>query len=104
MDAATIEALRAAFGLLGFQLSGFRHRTANGPDCYAAKGDRIYTVEVKCVSWRGKNRVPPVTPKRRNDDLIAVVFPGGYVFIEPMADHLKLCSPTGYRHLSIFGG
>ncbi len=75
---------------------------ANGPDLTVIYEGRALTVEIKRARRTRRNslQVPAVERNRRQDDLIAVVLPSGYTLIEPMADHLKLCTPKGYRTLS----
>lgn len=85
----------------GFESLGLSHKNANGPDLTITKKKRAYTVEFKkCkVTKRGSVQVPPVEPKRRKDDFIAIETPCGITIFEPMKDHLKLCTPKGYRTL-----
>lgn len=89
---------RAGFKTLGAE----KHKNANGPDLYAIRNDRVYTVEVKQARIQRQDcaQVHPVEPNRRNDDLIAIGFPSGNVLIEPMQDHLRACSEKGWRSIS----
>lgn len=91
----------SAFKKLGLKCIGFGHKNANGPDCYAVGENISYKVEIKTVKkmTNGALQVLPVEKNRINDDLIAIVI-NDYVLIEPMKDHLKLCSKQGYRAIS----
>lgn len=83
----------------GFKVQ--RNENGKGPDLVLNGG---VTVEVKMV--RGKRwRVGRVKPKRRNDDLIALVSPPNQVVVQPMDTHLRFCSPCGERVVrGLFGG
>lgn len=79
-----------------------RASQSNGVDMYAIKEDRVLSVEIKkAMPVKGRNvlRVRRVEEKRKGDDLVAIVLPNGYVLLEPMKDHLKLCNKTGDRFL-----
>lgn len=105
-----LKALRAEitaekrFLALGF----FVERTKmHGPDLTCKMNSLSYTVEVKKANqlWHkcgrsGGWRVGPVTPKRRGDDLVAMVLPNGYVYIDSMENHLRNCSNSGARAIS----
>lgn len=101
IDELTVKALRK----LGFKPLNTRATTANGPDLFAIKNDVAFSVEIKSTrrTKRGSLQVPPVEKNRHNDDLISIVLPSGYVLIEPMRDHLKACTPKGYRTLTELG-
>jgi len=91
----------SAFKKLGLKCIGFGHKNKNGPDCYAVGTNVSYKVEIKNAKKmiNGALQVFPVEKNRKNDDLIAIVI-NDYVLIEPMKDHLKLCSNKGYRPIS----
>jgi hypothetical protein len=92
--------------LRAIRLNGFKplapgKSNANGPDIWATKGSRAYSFEVKKCQITKRNSVQckPVEKNRRCDDFIAIEMPSGYVLIEPMAQHLLLCTKSGYRTL-----
>jgi len=91
------------FRKLGFKCLPKQHINANGPDLVIIKGPKSYTVEIKNikVTERGSLQVPPVSIPRKGDDLIAIVISKDYVLIEPMKDHLKLCTGKGYRTMPV---
>lgn len=90
------------FEKIGYKILTRAIGTQNGPDLHIQKDDIIFRVEVKKArSIKRSMAVHPVEDNRIYDDLIAIVFPSGYVLIEPMKDHLKLCSESGSR--SFFG-
>jgi len=93
---------RKAFEAMGYKILTVAGKTANGPDMHVMRGDVILRVEIKKArNVKRSMAVHPVEVNRRNDDLIAIEFPSGYVLIEPMADHLRSCAPSGSR--SFFG-
>lgn len=98
IDELTVKTFRK----LGFKPLKTKPANANGPDLFVIKNDRAFSVEIKPTrkTRRGSLQVPPVEKNRRGDDLIAIVLPSGYVLVEPMRDHLKSCTPKGYRTLT----
>lgn len=95
--------VRKTLKVLGFKCTKPRKKNANGVDLFAVKDDYVLSVEIKKAD-KGKNvnvlRVRGVSEPRKNDDLIAIVLPCGYVLLEPMQDHLKLCNKQGDRFLN----
>lgn len=88
--------------LIGFELLRIGKTNENGPDIWAVKDGRPYSVEVKHVKPQRTRcaQVRPVEHARKRDDLIAIVFPNSYVLVEPMKDHLMACSAKGYRNIT----
>lgn len=87
---------------MGYTVLSVAKNTARGPDLHVKKDNIIFRVEVKKA--RSKKRsmsVHAVESLRKYDDLIAIIFPSGYVLIEPMEDHLRSCAECGTR--SFFG-
>lgn len=83
------------FKRLGYKTTKPRHKNSSGVDIFAIKDDYVFSVEVKHakrIKNRNALRVRMVEPNRKRDDLIAIVFPSGYVLIEPMKDHLLCCN------------
>lgn len=76
-----------------------KHRNANGPDLTIIKNDSAYRIEVKILYKirSGSMQTGPIEEARRNDDFVAIVFPNGFVFIEPMDEFLKLANLDGRR-------
>jgi predicted RNA-binding protein with PUA domain len=88
---------------LGYEVECQGNIHCNGADMAIKKSGKIFLVEVKMampVKNRNVLRVRKVEDLRKNDDLIAVVMPSGYVFIEKMKDHLALCNSQGDRFLT----
>lgn len=84
----------------GYSTTKPRAKTSNGPDLFAIRDDYVLSVEVKRATTFQKRRavrVRKVEHNRVNDDLVAIVFPNGYVLLEPMKDHLKSCGKSGER-------
>lgn len=99
LDKLVSKALRK----MGFKPLEPNHINANGVDIFAVKNNRAFSIEIKKARYPKKGiavQVDPVLKNRRNDDLIAIVLPSGYVLVEPMKQHLKLCGPKGYRPLT----
>lgn len=99
-----VEYVKKSLALLGYKTTNPKHVNANGVDIFAVKDDCVLSVEIKnAIKPKNKNvfRVRGVEITRQNDDLIAIVFPNGYVLIEPMRDHLKCCNKQGDRFINI---
>ncbi len=100
--------LTEAFERLGFEIiyySGIAN--ANGPDMWVKKKGRPLSVEIKTARRKKGNTwaVDPVEPLRQKDDLIAIICPiGKYVLIESMVQHLKNCSKSGDRPMTLLLG
>lgn len=101
-DNTYVEKAMVEFINMGYEILSVAQDTANGPDMHIKKDDLIFRVEIKKARKSKRSMaVHPVEPKRQHDDLIAVVFPSGYVLIEPMQDYLMCCADSGSR--SFFG-
>jgi hypothetical protein len=98
--AAVIKTLKS----MGYKTTKPRHKNSNGVDLFAIKQDNVLSVEVKRAIYPKKDRnvlrVRGVEKNRKNDDLIAIVLPCGYVLIEPMKHHLLSCNHQGDRFLN----
>lgn len=91
-----------ALELMGYEILSVAKGTANGPDLHAMRDGIVLRVEVKKARpCKRSMAVHPIEEARKHDDLVAVVFPSGYVLLEPMADYLNCCSASGSR--SFFG-
>jgi hypothetical protein len=89
------------FKSLGFKVFDQGDMFANGHDFTIVKGKRTWRVEVKKV-LKG-NRcflVKPVSEQRSKDDLIVMVLGNQVISIQPMADHLQLCSKDRSRRIT----
>lgn len=87
---------------MGYQILTIAKDTGNGPDLHIMRDGCVFRVEIKKARKTKRSMaVHPVEDARKNDDLVAVEFPSGYVLIEPMKDYLKNCAPNGSR--SFFG-
>lgn len=86
---------------IGFTVLSIAKKNENGVDIWTTKDGKPYSVEVKKCRTTKRNsiQVPPVEPNRVNDDFILILHPSGYILFEPMSQHLKNCSPKGYRTL-----
>lgn len=90
--------------LLGYRTTTPKHPNCNGSDLFAISDNYVLSVEIKSVDKKSNGnvfRVRGVSKPRKEDDLIAIVFPSGYVLIEPMRDHLKCCNKQGDRFINI---
>lgn len=74
---------------------------ANGPDLTIAKNGKSYRVEIKlaCKSTRSF-RTTPVGKSGKNCDLVIIILPNKEIIIQPMLEHLKLCSKDGGRFIT----
>jgi hypothetical protein len=72
-----------------------------GPDLTLFLDGKVLTCEVKLAIPKSKHPdcffVQAVAPKRRKDDLIAIVFSNGFIHVEPMKKHLRACPKCGLR-------
>jgi hypothetical protein len=94
----TNEKAALTFSNMGYEILTMVEGTKNGPDLHIKKDDLVLRVEIKKARPSKRSMaVHPIEPSRKNDDLVAVVFPSGYVFIEPMKDYLFNCSDCGTR-------
>lgn len=95
------EGLEGLLGIMGFNILSIAKKNANGPDVWIEKNGKPFSVEIKKCRKTDRNsiQVPPVEKNRKKDDFIAIVHPSGYILFEPMKDHLKNCTPKGYRSL-----
>lgn len=98
----TIKQAVQALESMGYEVLTVAKSTANGPDLHVMRTGIVLRVEVKKARYSSRSSaVHPVEDARKHDDLVAVVFPSGYVLIEPMQDYLKCCAESGSR--SFFG-
>lgn len=76
--------------------------TTNGPDLTIARNGKSYRVEIKkaCKSSRAW-KVTPVGKSGKNCELIIIILPNNELIIQPMIDHLSLCSKGGSRFITL---
>jgi hypothetical protein len=98
-----VDTARRFFQAIGYSVPIPNHVCANGPDIAVTMPNRkVIHVEVKLAMWNKKAwRVNRVT--RKKDEFIAIVFPSGFVHVDEMKDHLKLCCKSGDRYLTALG-
>lgn len=74
---------------------------ANGPDLTIAKNGRSFRVEIKkaCKSTRSY-KVTPVGKSGKSCDVIIIILPNKKLIIQPMEDHMALCSKNGHRFIT----
>lgn len=99
-----IKLIEHFFGIIGFRIIYYNMiDNKNGADCFVQKGsNKPVSVEIKTARQNKTTKawkIDPVSEKRKNDDLIAVIV-GNYVLIEPMDQHLKLCDKSGTRSIT----
>jgi hypothetical protein len=95
------EGLESFLNMLGFSILSIGKKNANGPDIWATKNGRPYSIELKKCRKTQRNsiQVPPVEKNRRDDDFILIQHPTGYFHFEKMEQHLNNCTKGGYRTL-----
>lgn len=89
------------FSKLGFSV---KRTDSFGPDLICKIGNWTYMVEVKRAFKHNLNknswRTQKVSDNRIKDDLIAVVLPNDYVYIDSMENHLRHCTKYGFRTIT----
>lgn len=99
----SVETASRYFLKRGWLVYNKKHVCARGSDLTISKNSMALTVEVKTAAFSKRIwRISVVKKKRRNDDLIAIVYPGGKVLVQPMKDHLKLCMASGMRSVGLY--
>lgn len=85
----------------GFTLSKQRDERSNGVDIVAIKNGEVLLIEVKKAIHHNRAwQVDPVSKNQRiTCNTIAIVTPHG-IIVEPMAQHLKLCTKNGMRYVT----
>lgn len=75
--------------------------TTNGPDITIAKNGKSYRVEIKkaCRS-SGAWKTTPVGKSGLLCELIIIILPNNELIIQPMREHLLLCSKSGARFIT----
>lgn len=85
----------------GFVVTKPRADSSNGVDLMAIKSGVGFTIEVKKVAVGNKcTRTDKVDKSGLSCDLIAMVTPKNNVILQPMREHLALCSPKGTRGIT----
>jgi Holliday junction resolvase-like predicted endonuclease len=85
----------------GFDLSEQKDERHSGVDIVAMKYGKVFLIEVKKANYHNRAwQVDSVSRKQREVcDTIAIVTPKGTI-IQPMKEHLKLCSKNGMRYIT----
>lgn len=75
--------------------------TSNGPDLTIARNGKSFRVEIKkaCKSTRSW-KTTPVGKSGKACDLVIIILPNNELIIQPMIEHLKLCSKNGVRFIT----
>lgn len=85
----------------GWQCFDLNKDNANGPDITIARDGKSYRVEIKkaCKSTRSY-KTTPVGKSGRICDLVIIILPNDKILIQPMSEHLRLCSRDGSRFIT----
>lgn len=85
----------------GFTLNNQKDERSNGVDIVAIKDGEVLLIEVKkAIRHNRAWQVDSVSKKQRiTCNTIAIVIPSG-VILEPMSQHLKLCTKNGMRYIT----
>lgn len=85
----------------GWSCFDIKSDNANGPDITIAKNGRSFRAEIKkaCKSSRAW-KTTPVGPSGKKCELIIIVLPNEEILIQPMSEHLRLCSKGGWRFIT----
>lgn len=82
----------------GFIVSDLLEESANGVDLVAIKNGKTLLIEVKSAIYGSKSvTIKPVLKSGKLCNTIAMVFKNNTIIIQPMSEHLKLCSKSGSR-------
>lgn len=98
------EIIKSIFEKMGYKVTEPKEYTSKGVDMHIIRDNKyVFSVEIKEAGYTNKSKNNFRTRKvlRPYDDLIAIVFPSGYILIEPMKDHLRNCNKSGDRHFVI---
>lgn len=103
IDDLTVKEVKKSFSKLGYKITYFGKKNANGPDIFVVKNGIPKSVELKKSRTTKRNsiQIPPVEKARKNDDLVCIILGDNYVLIEPMRDHLSKCTAKGYRTINL---
>lgn len=91
-----VAAFLAAHGYTKVELLGGPYQ----PDITFVEDGITRTVEVKtAICPRGSTSwyIESVSPRRLDDDFLAIVLPGDTILLYPMKEHLRFCSSSGRR-------
>lgn len=100
-DTTTIKRAAEFLNKTGWQVFDIKKDSANGPDLTIAKGGRSYRVEIKKAIVGEKHcTVKAIQQKSRHCDAVGILFPNNRVVLQPMKEHLLLCSKSGIRSVT----
>lgn len=100
-DTTTI--IRASKYLIsqGWTVFNSKDDSANGIDLTIARDGRAYHVEIKKVLIGARScSIKPVTGSGLKCEVIGILLPDDTVLLQPMHEHLKLCSVGGLRSIT----
>lgn len=98
-----------SFDLVKNEFIKFGYKVLDKPDLNDINCDMYVVGHKKCLKVEIKNVVEKkngtwqsdyISDNQKKCDVVAAVFPSGYVFIESMEDYLKLSSENGYRQFT----
>lgn len=85
----------------GWLVFDIKKDNANGPDLTIAKHGKSFRVEVKNAIYNKRSwQTKPVGKSGKICDLIIIVLPCHRLIMQPMKDHLALCSGSGVRFIT----
>jgi hypothetical protein len=97
-----VDRARAELQRMNYQVEPPQGVCVQGPDLVATRGQKRFTVEVKLAIYHRRAwQVNRVT--RKDDDVIAIVWPSGAVWFDLMSQHLACVGASGDRYLTALG-
>jgi hypothetical protein len=92
---------RDSYQKKNWQVFDINKDTTNGPDLTIARNGKSYRVEIKkaCKSTRSW-KTTPVGKSGKQCDLVIIILPNNDLLIQPMNEHLSLCSKNGARMIT----
>lgn len=100
-DANTISRAANYLTATGWKVFDEKPDSANGPDLTIERNNKTFRVEIK-KALIGKRycNVKPVIGSGLRCDAIGILLPNNTVLLQPMKEHLKLCSKSGVRGIT----
>lgn len=85
----------------GWKVFDIKHDHANGIDLTISKNERTYRVEIKRAFKTARAwRINKVGKSGINCELLIIILPNEDIIIQPMKEHLILCTKSGNRHIT----
>lgn len=90
------------FRKFGYKILSEPHPNDPSADMYVIGKKKALKVEIKTarLNASGVLEASPISENQKSCDVVAVVFPCGYVFIELMSDYLQHCYESGHRSMT----